>query len=147
MNKVTKSIWWFGKIIIGSVIFALGFNLFLEPNALNAGGISGLAMILVHLLGFGSVGTITILMNLPLFVLGGIKIGKKFLIGSLAGMLATSIAGGRPAAGRAVWRCHLWSWPGHRFFHRWLHRRLGYHRPRFEAALGQCPHRHYQHHF
>lgn len=92
MNKVTKSIWWFGKIIIGSVIFALGFNLFLEPNALNAGGISGLAMILVHLLGFGSVGTITILMNLPLFVLGGIKIGKKFLIGSLAGMLATSIA-------------------------------------------------------
>lgn len=92
MKKVYQSGLWFGRIILGSVIFSLGFNLFLGPNALNAGGISGLAMILVHLLGFGSVGTITILMNLPLFILGGVKIGRKFLIGSLAGMLATSIA-------------------------------------------------------
>ena len=92
MKKVYQSGLWFGKIILGSVIFALGFNLFLEPNSLNAGGISGLAMILVHLLGFGSVGLITFVVNLPLFILGGMKIGKKFLIGSLAGMLATSIA-------------------------------------------------------
>ena len=92
MKKVSQSGLWFGRIILGSVIFSLGFNLFLGPNALNAGGISGLSMILVHLLGFGSVGGITILMNLPLFILGGVKIGKKFLIGSLAGMLATSIA-------------------------------------------------------
>ena len=92
MKKVYQSGLWFGKIILGSVIFALGFNLFLEPNSLNAGGISGLAMILVHLLDFGSVGLITFVVNLPLFILGGMKIGKKFLIGSLAGMLATSIA-------------------------------------------------------
>ena len=92
MKKVYQSGLWFGKIILGSFIFALGFNLFLEPNSLNAGGISGLAMILVHLLGFGSVGLITFVVNLPLFILGGMKIGKKFLIGSLAGMLATSIA-------------------------------------------------------
>ncbi|MBO5323546.1 MAG: YitT family protein [Oscillospiraceae bacterium] len=92
MKKVYQSGLWFGKIILGSVIFALGFNLFLGPNALNAGGISGLAMILVHLLGFGSVGLITFIVNLPLFILGGVKIGRKFLIGSLAGMLATSIA-------------------------------------------------------
>ena len=92
MKKVYQSGLWFGKIILGSIIFALGFNLFLEPNSLNAGGISGLAMILVHLLGFGSVGLITFVVNLPLFILGGMKIGKKFLIGSLAGMLATSIA-------------------------------------------------------
>jgi uncharacterized membrane-anchored protein YitT (DUF2179 family) len=92
MKKVYQSGLWFGKIILGSVIFALGFNLFLEPNSLNAGGISGLAMILVHLLGFGSVGLITFVVNLPLFILGGMKIGKKFLIGSLVGMLATSIA-------------------------------------------------------
>ena len=92
MKKVLQSIWWFIKIIIGSTIFALGFNLFLNPNDLNAGGISGLAMILVHILGFGHVGTVTILMNLPLFILGGVKVGRKFLIGSLAGMLASSIA-------------------------------------------------------
>ena len=92
MKKLYQSGLWFSKIIIGSIIFAVGFNLFLNPNELNAGGISGLAMILVHLLGFGSVGTVTILMNLPLFIWGGVKIGRKFLIGSLVGMLAVSIA-------------------------------------------------------
>ncbi|MBE6959898.1 MAG: YitT family protein [Ruminococcaceae bacterium] len=92
MKKVYQSGLWFSKIILGSVIFSVGFNLFLGPNDLNAGGISGLAMIVAHLLGFGSVGTIVIVMNVPLFILGGMKIGKKFLIGSLVGMLAVSIS-------------------------------------------------------
>jgi len=92
MKKIYQTAYWFAKIILGCVLFALGFDLFLEPNALNAGGISGLAMILVHLLGFGSVGTVTILMNLPLFIIGGIKVGKKFFIGSLIGLLVSSVA-------------------------------------------------------
>ena len=92
MKTVAQSIVWFIKIAAGSVLFALGFNLFLLPNELNAGGISGLAMIAVHVLEFGSVGMITILVNLPLFAIGGIKIGKKFFFGSLAGMLASSVA-------------------------------------------------------
>ena len=58
---------------------------------MNPGGISGLAMVLVHLLGIGSVGTLSILINLPLFLLGGMKIGKRFFIGSLIGMLFSSI--------------------------------------------------------
>ena len=91
MKKVYQSGLWFGKIILGSVIFALGFNLFLEPNSLNAGGISGLAMILVHLLDFGSVGLITFVVNLPLFILGGVKIGKRFFAGSLLGMMLSSV--------------------------------------------------------
>lgn len=92
MNKTVQSLRWFLKIIVGCVLFALGFDLFLGPNDLNAGGISGMAMILVHVLGFGSVGTVTMLMNLPLFAIGGIKVGKKFFFGSLAGMLASSVA-------------------------------------------------------
>ena len=44
------------KITLGCAIFALGFDLFLEPNSLNVGGMSGLAMILRELLGFGSIG-------------------------------------------------------------------------------------------
>ena len=82
---------WFANILLGSAVFALGFDLFLEPNDLNAGGVSGIAMILVHLLGFGSVGTVTILINLPLFILGGLKIGKRFFVGSLAGMVSSSV--------------------------------------------------------
>lgn len=92
MKKVLQTIVWIVRICVGCILFALGFDLFLAPNALNAGGISGLAMILVHVLDFGSVGAITILMNLPLFALGGIKIGKKFFLGSLVGMITSSVA-------------------------------------------------------
>ena len=82
---------WCCNIILGSAIFALGFDLFLSPNDLYAGGVSGIAMILVHLIGFGSVGTLTILINLPLFVVGGLKIGKRFFAGSLIGMVSSSV--------------------------------------------------------
>ena len=92
MKKKLRSALWFGRIILGCVLFALGFDLFLAPNALNAGGLSGLSMILVHVLKVGSVGALTMLMNLPLFALAGIKIGKKFFAGSLVGMIVSSTA-------------------------------------------------------
>ena len=90
--KIMRSALWIGRIILGCMLFAVGFDLFLVPNALNAGGLSGLSMILVHVLKVGSVGAFTMLMNLPLFALAGIKIGKKFFVGSLVGMIVSSIS-------------------------------------------------------
>ena len=92
MKKELQAFIWFGKIFFGCVLFALGFDMFLEPNGLNAGGISGLAMILVHILGVGSVGVVTAMMNLPLFLAGGVKIGRKFFVGSFVGMAVSSLA-------------------------------------------------------
>ena len=90
MKKVWQEIWWGLKIILGSALFSFGFNMFLEPHGMSAGGVSGLAMALVHLFRFGTVGTITAVMNLFLFVVGGIKIGKRFLIGSVIGAVVVS---------------------------------------------------------
>ena len=78
------------KILLGCVLFSLGFNLFLIPNGLNAGGISGLAMLFVHVTGVGSIGLVTAVANLPVFALGGLKVGKKFAIGSLLGLILSS---------------------------------------------------------
>lgn len=78
------------KTVVGCAAFGLGFSFFLEPNGLNSGGISGLAMVIQHILGFGSVGTITAIINLPLFALAGMKVGKKFFWGSLLGMVLLS---------------------------------------------------------
>ena len=87
-----KTIWQMGwKITLGCAVFALGFDLFLEPNDLNVGGMSGLAMVARKLLGFGSIGVLTAMFNVPLFLLGAKKLGKKFLFGSLAGMLLSSM--------------------------------------------------------
>ena len=91
MRSLWNKIGWIIATIVGSAVFAMGFALFLQPNDMNPGGISGLAQVVVELLGFGSVGTLSILINLPLFVLGGVKIGKRFFAGSLLGMLLSSV--------------------------------------------------------
>ena len=91
MKETIVKFKWILDTILGSVIFALGFSLFLAPNDMSAGGISGLALIFVELTGLGSVGTLSILINLPLFILGGLKIGKQFFAGSLLGMLLSSV--------------------------------------------------------
>ena len=91
MEHIWKKFGWIVSTLVGSAVFAFGFAVFLMPNDMNAGGISGLAQIVVELTGFGSVGSLSILINLPLFVLGGIKIGKRFFAGSLLGMVVSSV--------------------------------------------------------
>jgi uncharacterized membrane-anchored protein YitT (DUF2179 family) len=89
--KNWKEFLWIPATVVGSAIFAIGFALFLQPNEMNAGGISGLAQVIVELTGLGTVGTLSILINMPLFILGGLKIGKRFFAGSLLGMLLSSL--------------------------------------------------------
>ena len=91
MREIWKKHGWIFATIFGSAVFALGFALFLEPNDMNAGGISGLAQVVVELTGLGSVGSLSILINLPLFLLGGLKIGRRFFAGSLLGMVLSSV--------------------------------------------------------
>ena len=92
MNNKLQSFLNIIKIVVGSAIFGAGFNMFMLPHNMNAGGLSGLSMIVVHLLQFGTVGVTTALINIPLFAIGGMKIGKKFFFSSLLGMLATSVS-------------------------------------------------------
>ncbi len=91
MKKVFKELLWGGKIVAGCAMFTVGFNLFLAPNDLNAGGLSGLSMVVVHLIKLGTVGGLTLLINLVLFLIAGLKIGKRFTIGSAIGALTVSL--------------------------------------------------------
>lgn len=98
MRKLWNRLGWAFTTILGSFIFGAGYAIFLGPNDLNAGGISGLAAIIVQLVNpdgtipLVSVGTLTILINLPLFAFGGLKIGKRFFFGSLLGLGISSLA-------------------------------------------------------
>lgn len=91
MEKVKRKVGWVFATLLGSALFSAGFALFLMPNEMSSGGISGLAMVIVELLGVGSVGGLTILFNLPLFLLGGMKIGKRFFMGSALGTVVSSV--------------------------------------------------------
>lgn len=89
MKRIWKKINWIILTVAGSAIFALGFSLFLEPNDINTGGISGLAQTLAHLLGIQNVGVLSIALNVPLFLVGGFRVGKRFFAGSLLGALVS----------------------------------------------------------
>lgn len=82
---------WLAATILGSALFAFGFSCFLLPNDISPGGISGLALVVLELLKFGSVGSLSVLINLPLFLIAGLKIGRRFFFGSLTGMLFSSV--------------------------------------------------------
>lgn len=91
MRSFAYNLRWVMKIALGCAIFALGFDLFLEPNGLSAGGISGIALIVIHVAPVTTVGVATVLMNFPLFLFGGKKIGLRFFIGSIIGTIFFSL--------------------------------------------------------
>ncbi len=71
-------------LVIGCFIMACGTSFFLLPNQLSSGGFAGLATIAYYLLKI-PLGTTIFALNIPLFILGYIRIGKKFLVKSLLG--------------------------------------------------------------
>lgn len=91
MKKLWNKFGWILMTIVGSAIFGAGYAVFLGPNDLNAGGITGLSQVIVELVGFGNVGTLSMLINLPLFIIGGVKVGKRFFFGSLIGLSLSSV--------------------------------------------------------
>lgn len=75
--------------IAGAFVMAIGISLFLLPNQLSSGGISGIATITYYLLNI-PMGTMILLINVPLFILSIYKIGKSFFIKSMIGTVSLS---------------------------------------------------------
>jgi len=73
-------------IIIGAAIIAVGFNVFLLPNEVASGGVSGISTILKGLFDWKP-GFVQYAFNIPLFIAGIIFLGKQFGARSLVGTL------------------------------------------------------------
>lgn len=80
------------QILLGSVILALSMNIFLIPNKIAPGGVSGIATVLFYLSGEKiPVGIAMLAMNIPLF-LAGLKVrGRYFIIKSIIGAVLLSV--------------------------------------------------------
>jgi uncharacterized membrane-anchored protein YitT (DUF2179 family) len=76
-------------IILGSAVSAVAFNLFIIPNKLLSGGISGIALILSYLFNTNT-GLMIFIFNIPIFILGYKFVDKEFVFLSLIGMTAFS---------------------------------------------------------
>ncbi len=78
------------QLIVGTAIIAISTSLFLLPNQLSAGGFSGLATITYYLLKI-PVGTMVLVLNIPLFIISLIKNGKHFFINAISGTVLLSV--------------------------------------------------------
>ena len=76
-------------IVFGSAVYAIGFQFFMYPNSIVSGGIVGIAMLINHFTRF-PVGVMTIIFNIPLFIVAWRHFGLDFLVGSLVGMAVSS---------------------------------------------------------
>lgn len=77
-------------ILLGSLIYSFALVLFVTPNHIAAGGVTGISIILTHLTGI-SVGSFYFLINIPIIILGFRYIGKKFVMKSLFSIAIISL--------------------------------------------------------
>ena len=78
-------------ITIASALYAVGFNWCYEPNQIGFGGITGVGQIINHFLPWAPIGTVVILLNIPLFLLGWKFLGGHLLVSSLYAMFISSV--------------------------------------------------------
>ncbi|MEB2280630.1 YitT family protein [Lysinibacillus xylanilyticus] len=86
IRGVRESIVEYMYVIVGAAIIAIGFNVFLLPNQVASGGVSGISTILHGLFGWNP-GFIQYAFNIPLFIAGIVVLGKKFGIKSFIGTI------------------------------------------------------------
>jgi uncharacterized membrane-anchored protein YitT (DUF2179 family) len=79
------------SIILGSVIVAVSFNLFFIPHHILSGGLSGIAMILGIVTPINT-GLLNFVFNLPLLIIGVLKLGKRFISYTIVSVIVLSVS-------------------------------------------------------
>ncbi len=79
------------QIVMGCVIGAAAYPTFLDPGKIAPGGLTGVAMILKHLWGW-EIGITSLILNVPLFIVGYKAMGRVFAFRSLAATVMFSLA-------------------------------------------------------
>ena len=88
LSRLAQDYLW---IALGSVLYSLSFDWFYVPNQIGFGGLTALGMILNHLSPAVPIGTVVLILNIPIFILGWKFLGGHTLVSSLFAMAATSV--------------------------------------------------------
>ncbi len=79
-------------ITLGSAITAVAINIFLVPYKIAPGGVTGIATVVFYLIGeVIPVGTIMLILNVPLFIFGYKYIGRRFIVRTLISTVLLSL--------------------------------------------------------
>ncbi len=74
----------------GSILFALGYYTFADKGGFAPGGVTGIAMLIRHYNSVIPLGTLTLLLNVPILVFCLPVLGRKYLFKSLRTMLIST---------------------------------------------------------
>jgi len=85
-----NKIWNYIGITLGAFITALGMSVFLIPNKIASGGVSGLATVIHYTFGF-KVGITMLAINIPLFCFGLKEFGLRFIYKTLYATVILSL--------------------------------------------------------
>ncbi|MCM3116776.1 YitT family protein [Neobacillus sp. MER 74] len=77
-------------ITIGAILMATGLEIFLVPNHVIDGGITGISIMLAHITGW-KLGIFLLILNLPFVYMGYKQMGKTFAISTVYGIIVLSI--------------------------------------------------------
>ena len=77
------------RILVGSMIYGAAISLFLDPNQLAPGGVSGIAIIISHFSNLPT-GALIIAINIPLLILGLVKLGWKTMLSTIITVFVSS---------------------------------------------------------
>ncbi|MBE6683216.1 MAG: YitT family protein [Ruminococcaceae bacterium] len=80
----------YALVTLGSILYAAGVTLFLDPNELASGGVSGIAIIVSNFIDIFPVGVWIVLINVPIMIAGVIKLGWKILLPTFYALVVSS---------------------------------------------------------
>lgn len=80
----------YGQIVLGCILGGAAYPMFLTPNNIAPGGLTGVAMVLNYLF-HTPVGTVSMLLNIPLFLIGWRAMGRVFVFRSLLATVLFSV--------------------------------------------------------
>ncbi|MDH4321569.1 MAG: YitT family protein [Desulfobulbaceae bacterium] len=91
-DRALDILWNLLLIAAGSMLTGLSINGILIPKGFVSGGVTGIALIIHHLLPEITFGAIYLLINIPLYILAYKNVGRRFFIYSVVGVCAFSAA-------------------------------------------------------
>jgi uncharacterized membrane-anchored protein YitT (DUF2179 family) len=89
-QKVKSIVWNCFLITLGSFICAVAVNGIVVPKHFLSGGITGLSLMVHYFYGRIDVGWLYLVLNIPLFIAGWVRISRQFFLYSLFGMAVFS---------------------------------------------------------
>ncbi|MFO8166135.1 MAG: YitT family protein [Thermodesulfobacteriota bacterium] len=90
LGSTKQVLWNLILIAVGSILCAIGINGILIPQHFLSGGFTGVALIIHYLAPSLPIAMLYFILNIPIFALGWMYVGRRFFLYSIAGLLIFS---------------------------------------------------------